>query len=226
MTEAVLLKGGTLQKFIGDAVMAVWGDTHTLGYEEDAGLAVESALHMQESLAALNRDWSRNKDRIPFKIGVGLSFGDAIVGNIGHPKRMEFTVLGDTINLGARLEGATKAYRQDILVNEGVYSLTRDRFIYRRVDCLKVKGKELAVEIYSPLGNHEMGEPPWLKNYHEGIENYRQRLFPEAYACMKEAQSQQENGDYLCQLYMQRCKEYEQNPPPENWDGSYEMTQK
>jgi adenylate cyclase len=149
MVGAVLKENGTLQKFIGDAIMAAWGDVHTEGAEEDARRAVRTALDMRAALAKLNVRWQNQPNRVPLNIGMGVNTGEIIVGNIGHPQRMEFTVLGDGVNQAARFESATKQFHADLLVGESVEALTRKHFIFRQVGLLTVKGKTKPVEAFN-----------------------------------------------------------------------------
>ncbi len=162
MVGSVLQQNGTLQKFIGDAIMAVWGDTHSKGIEADARGAVTAALQMRSALAKLNTGWKENADRTKLSIGVGVNHGEVIVGNIGHPQRMEFTVLGDGVNLAARLESATKQFHTDILIGEQVEKLTHKYFVYRTVDLMTVKGKTKPVEVFSLLSDRSVPPPAWL----------------------------------------------------------------
>jgi adenylate cyclase len=226
MVGSVLQQNGTLQKFIGDAIMAVWGDTHSQGIEADAQRAVTAALQMRGALAKLNARWKENPDRTKFSIGVGVNHGEVIVGNIGHPRRMEFTVLGDGVNLAARLESATKQFHTDILVGEQVEKLTREHFVYRTVDLLTVKGKTKPVEVFSLLSDRSLPPPAWLTTYHDAIKLYRGRKFPVAAARFDDARKKMNSEDFLCTMYRLRCAAYEQKPPPEDWDGSFTLEEK
>jgi len=115
--------------------MAAWGDTHSVGAEQDARLAVRAALRMRAGLVKLNEQWKGQPERQDFHTGIGVNSGEVIVGNIGHSERMEFTVLGDGVNLAARLESATKQFHADLLVGESVEALTRQHFIFAGWDC-------------------------------------------------------------------------------------------
>jgi adenylate cyclase len=226
MVGSVLKNEGTLQKFIGDAIMAVWGDTHSEGIETDARGAVTAALQMRVALAKLNEQWQAGPDRRKLSIGIGVNHGEVIVGNIGHPQRMEFTVLGDGVNLAARLESATKQFHADILVGEQVEKLTREHFIYRTVDLLTVKGKTKPIEVFSLLGDRSVPPSAWLSIYHEGIQLYRARKFSEAAGKFETARHQIGGQDFLCEMYLSRCAAYQISPPPENWDGSFTLVDK
>jgi adenylate cyclase len=222
----VLHQDGTLQKFIGDAIMAVWGDTHSAGAGGDAARAVRTGLEMREALAQLNALWKDQPDRVPLQIGVGINHGEVICGEMGHPQRMEFTVLGDAINLAARLETATKQFRCDVLVGQSVEELTRAEFIYRRVDLLRLKGKTKPVEVYIPLSTQATPPPGWLAGYHDAIELYRARRFEEAMAGFRETHAQIGGEDFLCQMYLERCQIFANHPPGPDWDGAHTLTEK
>ena len=226
MVGIVRQEGGTLQKFIGDAIMAAWGDTHSDGFEVDAQRAVSAALQMRPALAKLNDRWKDNPDRAKLAIGIGVNHGEVIVGNIGHPKRMEFTVLGDGVNLAARLESATKQFHMDILVGEEAEKLTQDQFVYRGVDLLTFKGKTRPVEVFGVLSDRSQPPPAWLAAYHEAVQLYRGRQFAEAIGRFEAVQKEIGGGDFLCTMYLTRCMDYIEQPPPENWDGSHTLSEK
>ncbi len=217
---------GTLQKFIGDAIMAVWGDTHSKGIAADACGAVASALEMRAALAKLNAGWKENPDREKYSIGIGVNHGEVIVGNVGTKQRMEFTVLGDGVNLAARLESATKQFHTDILVGEQVEKLTRGKFVYRTVGALTVKGKTKPVEVFGVLSDATQPPPAWLAVYQEAIRQYRNRQFAEAFAGFESAQKQIGSNDFLCATYLLHCAAYIERPPAEGWDGSLTLAEK
>jgi adenylate cyclase len=177
-------------------------------------------------LAKLNAQWKENSDRNKLSIGVGVNHGEVIVGNVGHPQRMEFTVLGDGVNLAARLESATKQFHTDILIGEEVERLTRKNFVYRTVDLLTVKGKTKPVEVFGLLSDSSERPPAWLAVYHDGVQLYRGRKFAEATAKFKEARYQIGVEDFLCEMYLSRCEAYELSPPPTDWDGSFTLAEK
>jgi adenylate cyclase len=226
MVGSVLKNEGTLQKFIGDAIMAVWGDTHSKGNAEDARNAVTTALQMRLALAKLNADWKTNSERANLSIGVGVNHGEVIVGNIGHPQRMEFTVLGDGVNLAARLESATKQFHTDILIGEEVEKLTREHFIYRQVGAVAFKGKTKPVETFTLLSDNSVPIPAWLAIYHEGIALYRQAKFRDAIVLFEAAQKQIGVEDYLCEMYVLRCAALSDSPLPAGWDGAFVLADK
>ena len=160
------------------------------------------------------------------KIGIGVNHGEIIVGNIGHPQRMEFTVLGDGVNLASRLESATKQFHTDILVGETVEALTREEFIYRNVGAIAFKGKTRPIEVFTLLSGRSQPAPAWLAKYHEGIRMYRDRQFAAAIARFQETEQEIGGEDFLCRMYIGRCTACLQQTPPPDWDGSFTLTEK
>ncbi len=217
---------GTLQKFIGDALMAAWGDTHTHGNEMDARRAVAAALEMRRGLAKLNGLWKDNPDRLILATGIGVNHGEVVYGNIGSKERTELTVLGDGVNLAARLESATKQFHTDILVGEQVEKLTREHFVYRSVGAVAFKGKTKPVETFTVLSDRSLPPPAWLAKYHEGIKLYRARKFADAARQFEIASHEIGMADYLCEMYLLQCAAGLETPPPENWDGSFTLADK
>ncbi|HXE42440.1 MAG TPA: adenylate/guanylate cyclase domain-containing protein [Candidatus Baltobacteraceae bacterium] len=226
MVGVVLKENGTLQKFIGDAIMAAWGDTHSLGSTEDARRAVSAALQMRAALTKLNERWATQPDRQQLKTGIGINHGDIIVGNIGHPQRMEFTVLGDGVNLAARLESATKQFHTDILIGEETEKLTREQFIYRSVGAIAFKGKTKPVETFVVLSDRSQPAPEWLATYHGAIRMYRNRQFDLATTMFRETLGEIGGKDFLCEMYLELCATHLQNPLPQNWDASITLMEK
>jgi len=219
---------GTLQKFIGDAIMAAWGDTHSFGVDVDARRAVAAALQMRSSLVKLNDGWKNNPDRRILATGIGVNHGEVVYGNIGAQQRMELTVLGDGVNLAARLESATKQFHTDILIGEGTENLTREHFIYRNVGAVAFKGKTKPIEVFTLLGDRSQPAPGWLASYHGAIKLFRSRQFEKADALFREAGAEigGKDMDFLCEMYLELCAENLRQPPPEGWDGSITLTEK
>lgn len=217
---------GNVQKFIGDAILAAWGDTHSNGFADDATRAVATALTMRVTLRALNAGWDKREDRIVISIGMGINHGDVVVGEVGHPERREYTVLGDGVNFAARLESATKQFHTDCLVGESVEVLTRDRFVYRHADFVRVKGKNKPVNIFIPLSDLTTPPPEWLADYHKARALYVERKFTEAAALFRAVNVRIGGDDFLCETYATRCDRYAQDPPPADWDGTYTLTEK
>ena len=217
---------GTLQKFIGDAVMAAWGDTKEFEPKEAARRAVVTALKMREGLASLNEKWKSRSDRNQLTIGIGVNCGEAVVGLVGGKGRDEITAMGDVVNLAARLETATKQFYTDVLVGESVEALTREHFVFRKVGLLTVKGKLKPVEAFAVLSDHTKPAPEWLKLYHEGVELFRHREFANAIEIFKIVRVQTGGQDFLCEMYIEWSTRYHRSPPPINWAGNFVLKEK
>jgi adenylate cyclase len=157
MTDLILEYGGTLDKYVGDEIMCFWGAP--LPQEDHAILACKCALRQMEKLRELNQQWPESK-RI--NIGIGLNSGIMTVGNMGSPGRMNYTLMGDNVNLGARLEGTNKQYGTGIIISEFTYGLVKDHFIVRELDNIRVKGKNKPVLIYELVDAIDSLEPPPL----------------------------------------------------------------
>jgi adenylate cyclase len=226
MVGIVHKESGTLQKFIGDAIMAGWGDTHSDGVETDAKRGVLAALQMRPALAKLNASWKENPDRRELSIGIGVNHGEVIVGNIGTQARTEFTVLGDGVNLAARLETATKQFHTDILIGETVEALTREQFVFRKVGAIAFKGKTRPVETFTLLSDRSQPAPAWLAAYHEAIQLFRGRQFDRAGELFKGVLREIGGQDHICEMYIGRCAAYVATPPPEDWNGAFTLTEK
>jgi adenylate cyclase len=151
MVECVFRFGGTLDKFIGDAVMAVWGNTHSEGVRNDAANAVRAALAMREELARLNASWAA-RGLPPLRIGVAINHGEVVVGNIGSPQRMEFTVIGDAVNVSWKLQELTKDLEADLIVGENVMGLVIEEFELRPLGKATIKGLPQPLEIFEVCG--------------------------------------------------------------------------
>ena len=194
----------------------------------DARRAVAAALQMRSSLVKLNAGWKDNPDRRILATGIGVNHGEVVYGNIGAQQRMELTVLGDGVNLAARLESATKQFHTDILIGEGTEKLTREHFIYRNVGAVAFKGKTKPIEVFTLLGDRSQPAPGWLAAYHGAIKLYRSRQFEKADSLFLEAGTEigGKDGDFLCEMYLELCAEHRLQPPPEGWDGSITLSEK
>jgi len=213
MTRIVLEEKGTLDKFIGDAVMAIFNAP--LDVTDHADRACTAAVRMMERLAELNRDFqARGMNTID--IGIGINTGPAVVGNMGADIRFDYTAIGDSVNLASRLEGLNKYYGSHILVSEDCRSkVTDSRFIFREVDRVRVKGKHLPVVMYElMITNTEM-----LPQFEEALTMYRNRQFEAARTAFDSLAAAYQDGP--SRLYSERCTEYIANPPEADWDGTY-----
>jgi len=221
MTSVVFGNGGTLDKFIGDAIMAVWGNVRSFGMAQDAKNCARAALGMRRELRQLNEKW-RGEGRMGLGMGIGINQGEVIVGNIGSQERMDPTVIGDSVNLASRLEGLTRIYGLDILVGATAAELVRDEFHLRSVARVQVKGKTKPVDVFTFIGARIDDVNPeflkWLESYEEGLEKFRARDFTEAKILFSRFLEFYPD-DLLAKTYLDRALEYEQVPPDEAWDA-------
>lgn len=225
MVEAVFSHEGTLDKFIGDALMAVFGAPLPLR-QNHAWMAVKSALDMRRRLKEFNRS-RPNEPQI--RIGIGMSSGEVVSGNIGSQKRMDYTVIGDGVNLSSRLEQLTKTYGCDIILSEMTYQLCSDKIWVRELDRVRVKGKNQAVSIYELIDARSESlsseTQHFLESYNRGREAYLNRDFKGAIQHFETAQDLRK-ADQVVQIYIMRSLQYLENKPPEDWDGIQTMTTK
>jgi adenylate cyclase len=228
MVRHVFEHQGTLDKFIGDAVMAVWGNIQSLGTARDTEEAILCALDMRASLAQLNKGWPAKK--FPeLSFGIGINHGEAIVGELGSSEKKEITVIGDAVNLCSRLESLTKEYHLDLLVGESAADLVQDKFHFQEVDYVTVKGKTKPVKVYAVHGPASDPIPPELERYldefQKGASLYHTRDFEKARNHFRNCRGLRPS-DFLGEIYLQRCEEYLQTPPPSDWNGAYVMIKK
>lgn len=226
MTDIIFNHEGTLDKFIGDAVMAFWGAP--LDDESHAQKAVSAAIHMVRAVEHFN---ARNKQNTypPLKIGIGVHTGKAIVGNIGSNKRLDYTIIGDNVNLASRLEGLTKEYSIPLLISGTTYETVKDYFICRPLDVVVAKGKTQSVPLYQPLAERRPG--PDAAKYEslcfmftDAFKLYQQGQFSWALESFKKIKDKYpEDGPTL--LYIARCQDLIQKPPL-SWNGVYVATSK
>jgi len=221
MTSVVFSSGGTLDKFIGDAIMAVWGNVCSFGVAQDAKNCARAALGMRRELQQLNEKW-RDEGRMGLGMGIGINQGEVIVGNIGSQEHMDPTVIGDSVNLASRLEGLTRIYGIDILVGVTAAELVRDEFHLRSIARVQVKGKTKPVDTFTLIGarNEDVDSEllRWLESYEEGLEKFRARDFTEAKILFSRFLEFYPD-DLLAKMYLDRALEYEQQPPDEAWDA-------
>jgi adenylate cyclase len=224
MTHIIHEYRGTIDKYMGDAIMAFWGAP--LHDSQHARHALDAAISMVKRLEDLRVQF-KAKGWPQIRAGIGLNTGTMSVGNMGSQFRMAYTVLGDAVNLGSRLEGLTKQYGVQIIVNETTKEAVPE-YRYRELDRVKVKGKDNPVAIYEPMGLHQETTPEViaeLAEYEQALKNYRQQRWKIA----------QQKFSVLCQkhpatklypLYAARVEHFIANPPDNNWDGVYTFTTK
>lgn len=226
MVDSIYNYNGILDKFIGDAIMAVFGIPY--GSRQDSANAVRAALGMYQRLEALNQ--TRVQDhKTPLKIGLGISTGQVVSGNIGSEKRFEYTVIGDPVNIASRLEGATKKYGVNILICETTHRSVRNEFHCREIDTLLLKGKKQATRIYSVMSARDQAlsteQQEFLDTYLIALERYQNRDFREALAAFAYAR-QLDPADIPTQLFLNRCTYFIAHPPGKDWDGVWHLEEK
>ena len=224
MVEVVSQHGGILDKYIGDAIMALFGVPFPK--PGDAGNALTVANGMLRALAGLNEHrMARGEPRID--IGIGMATGEVIVGNIGSPTRMEYTVIGDSVNLASRLEGANKFYRTRILIDAATRASLDDPGLMREIDLLQVKGKDRPVAVYESL-DYLAGSPgldTMLECFAQGLAAYRARGWDAAIAHFEAALAVRPD-DEPSRIYIERCRQYRQTPPADDWTAVWVLTEK
>jgi adenylate cyclase len=224
ITRVIHQHRGTIDKYMGDAVMAFWGAP--LADPEHARHGVEAALEMVATLNSLQPEFKR-RGWPELRIGVGLNTGSMNVGNMGSQFRMAYTVLGDAVNLGSRLEGLTKQYGVDIIVSESTRAAVPDH-AFLELDRVRVKGKEKPVAIYQPLGPKEGVDKTvrqHLRRYRQALDLYRHRDWDSAereFFMLR----QSDPGRAIYGVYLDRIAWFRQHPPPPDWDGVFVHTSK
>ncbi|MBI4577562.1 MAG: adenylate/guanylate cyclase domain-containing protein [Planctomycetes bacterium] len=225
MSDIILRHGGTLDKYIGDAVMAFWGAP--VPQEDHARRAIEAALECRDALARM-REAFRERGLPALEARAGINTGRVHVGNFGSQQRFSYTVMGDAVNLASRLEGANKNYGTTIMMGENTFAKTGGEFETRPLDLLRVKGKHQPVavhEVLAPRGGLGLRRREMVALYLEGMGHYKGRAFDRAAASFRGA-LEVDRTDGPSTTYLERCESYRSRPPAPDWDGVYEMTTK
>lgn len=225
MTDILQSNSGTLDKYIGDAVMGFWGAP--LDSKEHARLAVKTAVEMMQKLEELNAEFQK-KYGLTIDIGIGINTGPVSVGNFGSSKVFSFTVIGDNVNLASRLEGINKYYGTHIIISDTTYDqLNPNEFLTREVDTVKVKGKHKPVKIYEvfPDNASHAALKSALPSFEQGLKQYYSRQWDKAVITLEKVLKTREKDKPSLEL-IERCKYYSSNPPAQDWDGSWEMHSK
>ena len=216
-TEIILRNGALLDKYIGDAIMAIFGAP--IQVNDHAHQSCLAALEIQRTLKKLWRTAGSVKPA--FITRIGIHSGPMIVGNIGSTQRLDFTAIGDSVNLASRLEGLNKTYGTQIILSETTFREVKDQYGCRELDLVRVKGKNLPVHIYELIDARESLSPEQISTvnrFQEGLNYYRSREFDRA-SSVFEALSKANHDDMSALLYVKRCQHYAANMPPEDWDG-------
>ena len=219
LVDAVSASDGVLDKFMGDAVMAVFGAPLSSG--RDPENAVDCAIGMMTALNRLNIK-RRERGQSELKLGIGISTGDVIAGTIGSPKRMDYTVIGDSVNLASRLQVLTKTYRASVVVCEATAMTLTEGQVLRELDLIRVRGRQKPEKIFQLLSHHTEQTFPRMKDtlaaYARGRTCLLQRNWPGAIQAFEQA-LRFNPGDYPSQVMLERTKTLMRTPPGEDWDG-------
>lgn len=225
MTDLVFKYNGFLDKYEGDAIMAVYGAPIEIG--NHAIDACITAMEMQKRLKELHKKWQQENKPL-LKCRIGINTGPMIVGNMGSKERFDYTVMGDAVNLGARLEGANKSYGTRILIGETTYKLSKEVVFARKLDLIQVKGKAQPVLVYQLLAlNKDVDDVLRGRKvfYEKGFDLYLQRKWSEAIQFFKKV-IEFDPTDLQAKIFIQRCMYFKEHPPAKDWNGVYILSQK
>jgi adenylate cyclase len=226
MVDCITDEGGMLDKFIGDAMMCIFGTP--IPHEDDPDRAVRAAIRMMTDLKVFNEKRAA-EGKMPIDHGMGVNTDSIVSGNIGSPKRMDYTVIGDGVNLAARIESACKQYGAHILISEFTYKAVKATYRTRQVDYVIVKGKTEPVGVFEVLDFHDDDSYPnmieALGNFNDGYRAWNDGKWDQAIKLFNSVKKINPE-DKAAQLYLDRCDYMKKNPPKKEWDGVWVMTSK
>jgi adenylate cyclase len=234
LTNVILDNRGTIDKYMGDCIMAFWNAP--LDDETHAEDACESALKMYVALEKLNKERENEAaeegvEFLPLNVGIGINTGECVVGNMGSDQRFDYSVLGDPVNLAARLESQSKNYGVGVVLGSETVNQINGAYATLELDLIEVKGKTEAVDIYCLYGDAARAKSPEFldhKKTHDAMLTlFRQQKWDEAEALIRECRekSDGELGEFY-DLYEERIADYRATPPPKDWDGVFVATTK
>jgi adenylate cyclase len=215
MVDIIMNRGGIIDKYIGDAIMAFFGAP--VPHENDAVQSVLAGVEMLDSLETFNAG-QRSIGEPEFHIGVGINYGTVTVGNIGTERKMDYTVIGDMVNVASRLEGLTKRYHQPILITEMLREKLDGAVACRTVDSVAVKGRHGGIRIHTVRKDPSEKEDRAFRRHNESMEMYYARSFKDAAKGFREVKKLMKD-DFLADLFIERCERMAADPPPPDWDG-------
>jgi adenylate cyclase len=235
MTNAIIERKGTIDKYIGDAIMAFWNAP--LDDAEHEANACEAALEMLARAEALNVEFKREADAdggiyMPLRIGIGLNTGPCVVGNMGSDFRFNYSVLGDTVNVASRLESRTKDYRLSMVIGSRTAEKAQDKFATMEIDLIQVKGKKQPEAVFTVIGRAEVASDPRCRELCDPnarmLASYRSQGWDEALALIDRCRKLANGFDVagLYDMYVERIAAYRADPPPADWNGVYEAESK
>ena len=243
MGSEIICEGGHIDKFIGDAIMAVFGAFQT--QENSCENAIRAAVKMLAAIEMINDSGAKPVSE-PIKIGIGINYGESILGNIGFKNKMDYTIIGDTVNLASRIENLTKTYHHPLIVSEYVYETIKEKFLFRKIDNVRVKGKNKPVGIYAvysgfkgaegqKLRSGETADVPTvssllvdrqaISNYNKGLKVFYMREWKLAKEYFLKA-LETDTCDFFSKLYLDRSIEFERTPPGDDWDSVITIAEK
>jgi len=224
MTDIILANDGTVDKYEGDAIIAFFGAP--IPHHDHALKCCNAAVDMQNALEMLRKEWIE-EGYPPVYARMGLNTGPAIIGNMGSQQRMDYTMMGDTVNTASRFEGANKTYGTNIMISEVTYNQIGDRFVVRKLDLIRVVGKVTPTDVYELVGRTgEVSEEKLfiIDEYHKALQEYRSKKWKDAAEMFCNIMNKY--GDPPSKTYYERCIRYMKNPPPADWDGVFVLSQK
>jgi adenylate cyclase len=235
LTDAIIERKGTIDKYIGDAIMAFWNAP--VDDDDQEANACDAALEMQARAAVLNVELKREAEAnggqyMPLRIGIGLNTGPCVVGNMGSDFRFNYSVLGDTVNVASRLEARTKDYRLPVVIGSRTAEMAKQKFATMEIDLIQVKGKKQPEAVFTVLGRSELDQDPRCRELRElnaqMLERFRKQEWDAALAlierCRKTTNGLDVAGFY--DMYVERIAAYRADPPAPDWDGVYEAESK
>ncbi|MBC8311066.1 MAG: adenylate/guanylate cyclase domain-containing protein [Candidatus Marinimicrobia bacterium] len=236
MTNILLENNGTLDKYIGDAIIAFYGAP--VHIDDHEYLACLTCCQMNDKLEELRQKWKSEGDRWPevvhnMRHRIGVNCGELVTGNMGSDMRMNYTMMGDTVNLTARLESGAKQYGIETQVGSKIYEITKDRFTYRMLDYAVVKGRtepERTFELISEKGKEPEVYKKLIPVWDQAIELYTNQKWDDAIKKFEECDKLEE--DYIgrpttpCKVYISRCEVFKENSPGKDWNGAFKLTSK
>lgn len=225
MTDIVIEERGILDKYMGDAIMAFWGAP--ILQKDHPARAARVSLKMMRRLKEMQVKW--REEGIPaLDIGIGLNTGDAVVGNMGSTQRFDYTAMGDVVNTGSRLEGVNKQYGTNILISEFTYERIKHEFYCRKLDMIKVKGRDTPLIIYelvSEIGGLSSKQKKAFEHFNSGMKKYWDRKWTDAISEFKKALEILPHDGPSAKM-IDRCTIFKKDPPDNHWDGVYVMKTK
>ncbi|UCF98881.1 MAG: HAMP domain-containing protein [Spirochaetaceae bacterium] len=222
MVDIIAARGGTIDKYIGDAIMAFFGAPAR--HQDDALNSVLAGIEMTEALGDFNAH-QRELGKPEFRIGVGINYGVVTVGNIGTDKKMDYTIIGDMVNLASRMEGLTKKYKQPLLISESLHQKVHEQVRCRLIDTVAVKGRAKGVKIYSAKKTLSEEEDKAWTLHNTAMDHYYKKDFDQAIHYFQDVRKIF-SEDYASQLMIDRCRQFQATPPPADWNGVEIMTEK